>query len=411
MRSAVWRAAGLFVAACLLAGSAADARADSPRSEPPTPPQPGDEPCPINAALVVAGPTLAYLACELGTRVFAGTAHVWNLTAQGDNPTEPAKDEGAATLSILTTHGGLKYISIAFSRPLEGDGTYVLAIGTVTAAQTFNTVTRIWSPLAPSPAWAIQYVRFSTKRSALLVPAADAGNKSFVLVSANGLRQCRVTGAPDPAPTLAEQVGQQTVAKHAAVMRRQSRLSAAEHDTATPNCELPLIDPDDQTPQFNPARVGIANIWLQRGAFEQASVNLNIEDVVDSFGQKLSVPPAKRKLTIRGVPKAKDDSTSTSRRRTKPPTAPRLPGHSTPSSRQSSADGYPRPFNPTVKLDADVGFGQLQGKETTKTTNTIKKIGAGLTGLFTTGHAALQAVRFTSLASFEGDRDFTQKKA
>jgi hypothetical protein len=68
-----------------------------------------------------------------------------------------------------------------------------------------------------------------------------------------------------------------------------------------------------------------------------------------------------------------------------------------------------RRFEPTVKLDADVGFGTLKGKETVKTTNMIK-VGAGLTGLFTTGRSVLQAFQFTSIVSFEADRDFTAKK-
>ena len=218
--------------------------------------------------------------------------------------------------------------------------------------------------------------------------------------------QCRWQAAS--APMLVEQLSQRAPVKHAAVIRRQSRLSTTEVDTATPTCELPLTAAGESSPQFNPARIGVGEVWLERGAFQQGSVKLNIEGVVDGFGH-LSVPEAKRKLTIGAVPKAKDDSKYYLK------VAHEAAEGASPALALDTklAPVFNRRvfryFDPTVKLDADVGFGQLKGKETTETTNTIK-IGASLTGVFTTGRSTLQAVRFAPIVSLEADRDFTEKK-
>jgi hypothetical protein len=367
-----------------------------------------DEPCAINAALVVSTPTTAYITCELGTRVFEGTGDVSDLTAQGDDPTAPAQPAGSATLSIVTS-GRLKFTLVTVSTPLVGGHSYVLSIRTITTVQALNTVTHVWSPLAPGATWGIQHIRFGTKAGALLMPTAGKGERSFFLVSPIAIRQCNVDGSAPQAPVLVEHQAQGDPVLHQAVMRRQSRALLTETDVATSACELPLLDPDTQAPQFNPARIGVAEVWLQRGAFRQASVNLDIAGVVDSFGQALSVPAAKRKLTIGAVPKAKEDSTYYLK------VAHEAVDGAAPAWTLDTklAPVFDRRvfrnFDPAVKLDADVGFGALKGKETVKTTNTIK-VGAGLTGLFATGRSTLQAFQFTPVASFEADRDFTAKK-
>ena len=393
MRAAAQRLAWVVVVASLIAATSAEAR---------------DKPCGTNAALVVTTPTLAYMTCELGTRVFAGTADVSDLTAQITDPTAASQRAGSATLTILPV-GNLKFTSVVFSDPLVGDHNYVLSIRTITDAQTLNTVTRAWSPLVPSATWEVQHLRFSTKANALLVPTAGDSSTSFFLISPIGIRECSVAGKPPQAPILVEQVAQGDPVRHPAIMRRQSRLSTAEVDQATPTCELPLAGGGEQVPQFNPARVGVGEVRLERGAFHQGSVKLSIEGVVDTFGQPLSVPAAKQKLTVGAVPKAKDDSTYYLK------VAHEAAEGAAPAWTVDTklAPIFDRRlfqyFDPMVKLDADVGFGALKGKETTKTTNTIK-LGAGLTGLFTTGKPTLQAIRFAPVASFEADRDFKEKK-
>ena len=180
MRAPARQLAWLIAAASLIAASQAEAR---------------DKPCATNASLVVATPTLAYVTCELGTRVFTGTADISDLTAQDDDPTMPPSAAGTAALSILTV-GNLRFTAVAFSTPLSGGHDYVLSIRRISEAQALNTVTGVWAPIAPGAPWETQHFRFSTKAAALLVPTAGDSNKSFFLVSPIGLRECSVAGKP-----------------------------------------------------------------------------------------------------------------------------------------------------------------------------------------------------------------------
>jgi len=347
--------------------------------------------------LKVVSPSSAWLTCDSGIQGIEGEGKLYDVTNRDDNPAADAVlVKEAIPVKIEPVPGAtLKYSLVRFDPALQAGEKYVLIVKvtSVTAPEKL--------PAPPSgPDWAPLYLSFTTKSSALLtntMEPLDIG-ASFRLSS-----NLAIAGCAGQMPSIQEVVPQGAAKRHPAILRRLTLNDPKETDTANPpGCELPPLD-SNQQPQFDPQRIGVADLSLRDDRFRQGKAVLDVQGVKDVFGQTIGVPKDKQKLTLKEVPKGKDDSTyylkfghqagpgSTPSWSLDAKLAPVLPG---------DFFGY----SPTLNALGDVGNGAA-----ITTSNTIK-LGAGLTRLYLTGGPILQGIRFSPVLNFETGRDFDQKR-
>jgi hypothetical protein len=141
---------------------------------------------------------------------------------------------------------------------------------------------------------------------------------------------------------------------------------------------------------------------MRDNRFYQAKAQLNVKGVFDIFGQEINIPKDKQKMTLKDLPKGKEDASYYLQ----------FSNQAGPGSKPTwSLDTKAAPlfggeyggFSPILNLVANVGFGNV------KSPNTVT-LGGGLTRLFFTGDRTLQAVRFSPTLNFETDRTFDKER-
>ncbi len=350
--------------------------------------------CEEKVDLRVAAKNLAWLTCDSGRRGIEADATLFDLSGQKDDPTAaPRQIPGIVTIRLLPGTL-LDYSSVEFAADLEPGKEYVLKIVPASILR----VVASHEPLTGID-WATLFVAFSTKADVTLINSEEAlelGNK-FLLNSNVGLKTC-----DNQKPTLEETNPQEKPKTHDVSLQRVSVNQPGERDSATDSCTSPPNDPQTHNPVLDPPAVGTAYITLKNDTFQQAKAKLNVHGIYDVFGQEVSVPDDSRKVTLKDLPKGKDDATYYLQ----------FSNQAGPGAKPTwSLDVKGAPvfganfagFSPTLNVLADVGFGG------TDSPNTVT-IGGGVTRLFPTGHSPLEAVRFTPTLNLEADRTFAKER-
>jgi len=350
--------------------------------------------CETRIDLTVASKNIAWLTCDGGLRGLEADAVLFDVSGRDDDPTASAvRIAGTVTIRILPNMQ-LKYSEVRFPSDLQGGKSYVLKILPVDISKVLPV-----DLTSGADGWAPIYISFSTKSTTVLSNSKDPLElgANFFLASDIGLQTCT-----SQKPTIQEILPLLNPRPHNAILQRSSLNLPNEADNATTSCQPPVSDPETLKPQFNPPHVGQAFIRMRDNKFYQAKAQLNVKGVYDIFGQEVSVPKEKQKITLKDLPKGKDDATYYLQ----------FSDQASPGSKPTWAldtKAAPvfaaeyRSFSPILNLVANVGFGNV------KSPNTIT-LGAGLTRLFFTGNRTLQAVRFSPTLNFETDRTFDKER-
>jgi len=352
--------------------------------------------------LVVVSATTAYLTCERGAQTIAGEATLFDVSAQSDDPTSPPQAIERRVKVEAKRTKSFGYAEITFTQPVAKAKTYILTVQPmVVAAKVLgsNGSTGPWGNVPAPQGWEAVHVRFSTKPTAWLTPKPDGDNRTFQLETTVAIQPC---AGNKHAPVLLERGGRRETS-HPARLLRRSLLAPLENDSSTPpTCSVPRADPQTGRPLFQPERVASVDITRARGAFGQGPLKLEVRGVFNAFGDELTVPADKQKLTFGGVAKGKDDAAY----------FVKLAHAASPSEKPvftadlKLAPVWNRPlfedFLPTLNVAADVGSGATESAKTIE-------VGAGLTRLFFLRNPTLQAMRFSPVLKAEADQEFANK--